>query len=171
MWQRESRARPRPECYSSGNSATKQTRYMGSCRLPGDTNPAPSRRHANPIVSARWRRRFAIRARTALRLTARAWPSAAPRSDWWQYGGTCGLQRQRCAVVGDGIVGTARASCCRSHGVSSQPWISPLSPQSGQCHSIYPDVRAGRAMISPRQRRRPGLRRQGTFVYSSPSGR
>ena len=59
----------------------------------------------------------------------------------------------------------------RFHSVSSQPWIKPLSPQSGQCQTMCPDARSSSAMMSPRHRRRPGLRRQGTFVCSSSSGR
>jgi hypothetical protein len=77
----------------------------------------------------------------------------------------------QCVVVDDGLVGTVPVSCWRSHGVSSHPWIHPLSPHRGHCQTMYPDVRFSSAMISPRQRRRPGLRRHGTFVYSSPSGR
>jgi hypothetical protein len=58
----------------------------------------------------------------------------------------------QCVVVGDGLVGAAPASCWRSHGVSSHPWIHPLSPHSGQCQTMYPDVRSSSAMISRRQR-------------------
>jgi hypothetical protein len=52
-----------------------------------------------------------------------------------------------------------------------QPWIAPLSPHTLHCQSIAPDAWFSVAMISPRHRFRPGLRRHGTFVCQSPSGR
>ena len=74
-------------------------------------------------------------------------------------------------VVGGGSLEAARAPPWRFHSVSSHPWIKPLSPHTGHCHTMCPEVRSHSAMMSPRQRRRPGLRRQGTFVCQSPSGK
>jgi hypothetical protein len=58
-----------------------------------------------------------------------------------------------------------------SHGVPSHPRVTPLSPQTRQCHEIVVPSTSNEARISPGHRRRPGLRRHDTFVQGSAADR
>ena len=57
----------------------------------------------------------------------------------------------------------------RSHSVCSHPRITPFSPHHGQRHTISNTSGRSSAMISPRQRLRPGRRMHQTFVWESPA--
>lgn len=70
----------------------------------------------------------------------------------------------QCVVVGDGLVGAAPASCWRSHGVSSHPWIRlPVMTMiiGSRCtpsrSGIQESDAAGKLAIRAAPRRDPGL--------------
>jgi SAM-dependent methyltransferase len=52
----------------------------------------------------------------------------------------------------------------RSQSVPSHPRMTPFSPHSGHCHRMSDEPGCSSAMMSPRQRLRPGRRQHGTFV-------
>ena len=52
----------------------------------------------------------------------------------------------------------------RFQSVSSHPRMTPFSPHSGQCHRMSDEPGRSSAMMSPKQRLRPGRRQHGTFV-------